>query len=63
MKNVQQLVKMLTIEKLTKSYDRGAIALKDISFAIEPHTFTAILGTEWCWEDNAVALHSPTVAT
>ena len=44
MKNVQQLVKMLTIEKLTKSYPRGAIALKDISFAIEPHTFTAILG-------------------
>ena len=35
---------MLTVEKLTQSYNRGAIALEDISFAIEPHTFTAILG-------------------
>jgi phosphonate transport system ATP-binding protein len=36
---------MLTVEKLTKSYDRGVVALEDISFAIEPHTFTAILGS------------------
>jgi phosphonate transport system ATP-binding protein len=35
---------MLTVEKLTKSYNRGAVALKDISFAIAPQTFTAILG-------------------
>ena len=35
---------MLTVEKLTQSYNRGAIALEDISFTIEPHTFTAILG-------------------
>ena len=35
---------MLTVEKLTKSYSNGAAALEDVSFAIEPHTFTAILG-------------------
>lgn len=35
---------MLTVEKLTKSYNRGVVALDDISFCIEPHTFTAILG-------------------
>jgi len=36
---------MLTVEKLTKSYNRNVLALKDISFTIEPHTFTAILGS------------------
>jgi phosphonate transport system ATP-binding protein len=35
---------MLTVEKLTKSYSRGVVALNDISFAIAPQTFTAILG-------------------
>jgi phosphonate transport system ATP-binding protein len=35
---------MLTVERLTKSYNRGALALEDINFAVEPHTFTAILG-------------------
>ncbi len=35
---------MLTVEKLTKSYTSGIAALEDISFTIEPHTFTAILG-------------------
>lgn len=38
------LILMLTVERLTKSYNRSAIALEDINFAIEPHTFTAILG-------------------
>ena len=36
---------MLTVEKLTKSYDHGVVALENISFAIEPQTFTAILGS------------------
>ncbi len=36
---------MLTVEKLRKSYKQGVIALDDISFKIEPHTFTAILGS------------------
>lgn len=35
---------MLKVENLTKSYHRGAVALNDISFTIEPHTLTAILG-------------------
>lgn len=35
---------MLAVENLTKSYNRSALVLKDISFCIEPHTFTAILG-------------------
>ena len=36
---------MLKIESLRKTYPNGAIALDDLSFAIEPHTFTAILGS------------------
>lgn len=36
---------MLTVEKLTKSYRQGVIALNEISFEIAPHTFTAILGS------------------
>ncbi len=35
---------MLTVEHLTKSYGK-TFALKDINFRIEPHTFTAILGS------------------
>ena len=36
---------MLTVKHLTKSYNHNTFALKDISFKIEPHTFTAILGS------------------
>jgi phosphonate transport system ATP-binding protein len=36
---------MLTVKKLTKSYKQGIVALNEISFEIEPHTFTAILGS------------------
>jgi phosphonate transport system ATP-binding protein len=35
---------MLIVEQLTKTYSHGVTALEDISFAIEPQTFTAILG-------------------
>ncbi|MBD2231150.1 phosphonate ABC transporter ATP-binding protein [Phormidium tenue] len=35
---------MLSIEHLSNVYDRNRTALDDISFQIEPHTFTAILG-------------------
>ncbi|MBD2108681.1 phosphonate ABC transporter ATP-binding protein [Nodosilinea sp. FACHB-13] len=35
---------MLSIEHLSKVYDRNRTALDDVSFQIEPHTFTAILG-------------------
>lgn len=35
---------MLLVEKLSKFYPGGVVALNDISFAIEPHSFTAILG-------------------
>jgi len=35
---------MLQITQLSKSYRGGAIALRDISFTIKPHSFTAILG-------------------
>ncbi len=35
---------MLTVEHLTKSYG-NTFALKDINFEVEPHTFTAILGS------------------
>jgi phosphonate transport system ATP-binding protein len=35
---------MLIVEKLTKSYNRGIVALNNMSFEIKPHTFTAILG-------------------
>jgi phosphonate transport system ATP-binding protein len=36
---------MLKVEKLSKSYSKGLIALEDISFTIKPQTFTAILGS------------------
>jgi len=35
---------MLTVTKLTKSFNRDSIVLEDISFEIAPHSFTAILG-------------------
>ena len=35
---------MLKVKDLTKSYRGGTVALNQISFDIEPHTFTAILG-------------------
>ncbi|RMF67797.1 MAG: ATP-binding cassette domain-containing protein, partial [Cyanobacteria bacterium J069] len=35
---------MLNVENLTKSYPRSGFALQDLSFAVAPHTFTAILG-------------------
>lgn len=35
---------MLLVEKLCKFYPSGVVALNDVSFAIEPHSFTAILG-------------------
>lgn len=35
---------MLLVEKLSKFYPGGVVALNDVSFAIEPHSFTAILG-------------------
>ena len=36
---------MLTVENLTKSYQRGQVTLQNLSFKIVPHTFTAILGS------------------
>lgn len=36
---------MLTVEHLTKSYQPDRYALNDLSFAVAPHTFTAILGS------------------
>lgn len=35
---------MLIVERLSKVYSPGMMALNNISFAIEPHSFTAILG-------------------
>lgn len=35
---------MLVVENLSKNYSGGIVALKKISFAVEPHSFTAILG-------------------
>jgi phosphonate transport system ATP-binding protein len=35
---------MLTVEQLTKVFSPRLVALDDVSFAIEPHTFTAVLG-------------------
>ncbi len=35
---------MLVVEKLSKSYPGGVVALNNVSFAIKPHSFTAILG-------------------
>lgn len=35
---------MLRVEQLSKSYPGGVVALRDISFAIEPHSFTTLLG-------------------
>lgn len=35
---------MLVVEHLSKFYANSAVALKDVSFAVEPHSFTAILG-------------------
>lgn len=35
---------MLLVENLSKFYPGGVVALNNISFAIEPHSFTAILG-------------------
>lgn len=36
---------MLKVEHLTKTYERGRVALDDVSFAIAPYTFTAVLGS------------------
>ncbi len=35
---------MLLVEKLSKVYSGGVVALNDVSFAVKPHSFTAILG-------------------
>ena len=35
---------MLVVENLSKNYSGGIVALKNISFTVEPHSFTAILG-------------------
>ncbi len=35
---------MLTVSHLTKSYQRGHLALDNLSFEIKPHSFTAVLG-------------------
>jgi phosphonate transport system ATP-binding protein len=35
---------MLTVEQLSKTYKGGIVALNDISFTLEAHSFTAILG-------------------
>lgn len=36
---------MIAVENLTKSYSRSHFALQNLSFQINPHTFTAILGS------------------
>lgn len=36
---------MLTVERLSKSFQRGSFALENLSFSVVPHTFTAILGS------------------
>ena len=35
---------MLTIENLTKIYDDGTVALKDVSFEVEPGQFLVVIG-------------------
>ncbi|MBD2101956.1 phosphonate ABC transporter ATP-binding protein [Leptolyngbya sp. FACHB-261] len=35
---------MLVVENLSKTYAKGAVALRDVSFALQPRSFTAVLG-------------------
>ncbi|ANV92208.1 phosphonate ABC transporter ATP-binding protein [Picosynechococcus sp. PCC 8807] len=36
---------MLQVHQLTKAYSHGQFSLQDISFTIEPHSFTVLLGS------------------